>query len=262
MTEQQRGAVAVLGERVVDLVPEGSPDLLRVVPGGSPANVAVGLARLGVVPVLLARSGDDGFSRVLDRHLVDSGLGLAGVVPAGGPSAVAAVERQPDGSAHYDLYLNGVPDLSWTAADLATALAAADRLGAVCWHTGSLASWSGPGWATVLDAWRAAHDAGALTLSYDPNARPGQEPLPEVARRVEEYVRLSDVVKVSDEDLARLFRNGRRTTCARHGRTPVRRSSCSPGDRTASRRGAPGMTASMWRACASSSATRWEPGTR
>jgi fructokinase len=165
--------------------------------------VAVGLARLGVAPLLLARSGSDAFAATLDAHLSAAGLARDGVVPAEGPSAVAVVTRRPDGSAHYDLYLAGVPDLAWTTTDLDRALGAAT--GAACWHTGSLASWSGPGWSVVLDAFRRARADGRMVLSYDPNARPGLEPLAEVARRVAAYVATADVVKVSDEDLALLY---------------------------------------------------------
>lgn len=197
-------AVAVLGERVVDLVPEGD-GLLRPLPGGSPTNVALGLARLGIEPVLLARSGGDGFSRLLDQHLRDNGLSTDGVVHAGGPSALAVVDKQPDGSARYDLYLEAVPDLAWTAPDLSTALAAARAHGAIAWHTGSLASWAGPGAREVLAAFAAARDAGSMALSYDPNARPGVEDPGLVVERVLRYVAVADVVKVSDEDLATLF---------------------------------------------------------
>ncbi|MBC8091791.1 MAG: carbohydrate kinase, partial [Pseudonocardia sp.] len=42
------GIVAVAGEALVDLVPAPVGGYLEIAPGGSPANVAVGLARLGV----------------------------------------------------------------------------------------------------------------------------------------------------------------------------------------------------------------------
>jgi fructokinase len=66
-------------------------------------------------------------------------------------------------------------------------------------------SWLGTGVDDVLAAWRAAHAAGDLTLSYDPNARPGTVPREVMRERVEEFVGLSHVVKVSDEDLAFLY---------------------------------------------------------
>ena len=50
------GVVAVAGEALVDFVPAGRPGLFEAAPGGSPANVAVGLARLQIPVRLLARS--------------------------------------------------------------------------------------------------------------------------------------------------------------------------------------------------------------
>ena len=42
------GIVAVAGEALVDLVPAPVSEYFEARPGGSPANVAVGLSRLGV----------------------------------------------------------------------------------------------------------------------------------------------------------------------------------------------------------------------
>jgi hypothetical protein len=49
------GVVAVAGEALIDFVPAGRNGLFEAVPGGSPANVAVGLARQEVPVRLLAR---------------------------------------------------------------------------------------------------------------------------------------------------------------------------------------------------------------
>ena len=54
---ERAGFVAVAGEALTDLVPAGREGLFEAVPGGGPANVAVGLARLGVPARLLARIG-------------------------------------------------------------------------------------------------------------------------------------------------------------------------------------------------------------
>lgn len=197
--------VAVLGERIVDFVPGEDPQAYRAVAGGSPANVALGVRRLGGEPVLLGRAGDDGLAGVLDRAIVDNGLSTAALLRRTGPSLLAVCTRQDDGSVSYYFYYQGSPDLQWNAADLGEALAAARAAGATAWHTGSLVSWLGPGVDAVLAAWREAHDAGDLTLSYDPNARPGTVPREVMRARVEDFVRLSHVVKVSDEDLAFLY---------------------------------------------------------
>lgn len=197
--------VAVLGERIVDFVPGEDPQAYRAVAGGSPANVALGVRRLGGEPVLLGRAGDDGLAGLLDRAIADNGLSTAALLRRTGPSLLAVCTRQEDGSVSYYFYYQGSPDLLWDEADLGEALAAARAAGATAWHTGSLVSWLGPGVDAVLAAWRAAREAGDLTLSYDPNARPGTVPQEVMRARVEDFVRLSDVVKVSDEDLAFLY---------------------------------------------------------
>lgn len=197
--------IAVLGERIVDFVPGEDPQAYRAVAGGSPANVALGVRRLGGDPVLLGRAGDDGLAGLLDRAIADNGLSTAALLRRTGPSLLAVCTRQDDGSVSYYFYYQGSPDLLWDEADLGEALAAARAAGATAWHTGSLVSWLGPGVDAVLAAWRAAREAGDLTLSYDPNARPGTVPQEVMRARVEDFVRLSDVVKVSDEDLAFLY---------------------------------------------------------
>jgi fructokinase len=197
--------IAVLGERIVDFVPGADPQAYRAVAGGSPANVALGVRRLGGDPVLLGRAGDDGLAGLLDRAIVDNGLSTAALLRRTGPSLLAVCTRQDDGSVSYYFYYQGSPDLLWDEADLGQALAAARAAGATAWHTGSLVSWLGPGVDAVLAAWRAARETGDLTLSYDPNARPGTVPREVMRARVEDFVGLSDVVKVSDEDLAFLY---------------------------------------------------------
>lgn len=197
--------VAVLGERIVDFVPGEDPRSYRAVAGGSPANVALGVRRLGGEPVLLGRAGDDGLAALLDQAIEVNGLSTAALLRRSGPSLLAVCTRADDGSVSYYFYYQGSPDLMWDAADLREALGAARAAGATAWHTGSLVSWLGPGVEAVLDAWRAAHAEGDLTLSYDPNARPGTVPRETMRDTVEEFVRLSHVVKVSDEDLVHLY---------------------------------------------------------
>jgi len=208
--------IAVLGERIVDFVPGDDPQAYRAVAGGSPANVALGVRRLGGEPVLLGRTGDDGLTALLDRAVSDNGLSTAALLRRSGPSLLAVCTRQENGSVSYYFYYQGSPDLLWDEADLGEALSAARAAGATAWHTGSLVSWLGPGVDAVLHAWRAARDAGDLTLSYDPNARPGTVPREVMRERVEDFVRLSDVVKVSDEDLAFLYpEESAEAVCAR-----------------------------------------------
>ena len=75
-----------------------------------------------------------------------------------------------------------------------------------CLHTGSLATVLPPGEANVVDLVEREHERGRVTVSYDPNVRPAL--LGDAVRArpdIEHLVAMSDVVKVSDEDLRWLY---------------------------------------------------------
>ncbi|MFJ8252452.1 carbohydrate kinase [Streptomyces sp. NPDC094466] len=180
----------VVGECVADIVrlPDEAP---RVHPGGSPANVAYGLARLGHRAVLLTQLGPDGNGRLIREHLASGGVDVrtdGSTAPT--PSAVVTLDGA--GQAGYAF------DVSWTLAPVAVEPAPAHV------HTGSIGAVAEPGSATVLDLVRAAR--ATATVSYDPNVRPAlMGDHAAAVRRVEECVGLSDLVKASDEDLEWLY---------------------------------------------------------
>ncbi|MBN9108250.1 MAG: carbohydrate kinase [Pseudonocardia sp.] len=195
------GVVAVAGEALVDIVPAPVAGYHELAPGGSPANTAVGLARLGVPVRMLARLADDLLGRRLRAHLERNGVDLRHVVAAAEPSSMAVVEVDERGVASYDFRVDGTADWQWTAAELADALSVDQRGGpVVALHTGSLALTTAPGAAVLRDLVRRA--APTATVSYDPNCRPllmGDVGV--VLAGVHEMVGLADVVKVSSEDL-------------------------------------------------------------
>jgi len=190
------GVVAVAGEALVDLVPAGRPGLFEAAPGGSPANVAVGLARLDVPVRMVARIADDLLGRRIRAHLADNGVDLAFAVRAEEPSSLAIVALGQDGGAEYDFRVQGTADWQWRDDELTGVLD--DRVLAL--HTGSLALTMQPGADVLRRLLERAR--GAATVSYDPNCRPllmGARD--HVRRRVEGLVALADVVKASAEDL-------------------------------------------------------------
>lgn len=183
--------VLVVGEALVDIVrPDGAEAADgEEHPGGSPANVALGLARLGRDVTLLSRIGDDDRGVRVRRHLEASGVRLAQGTVAPGRTSTATALLDPDGVARYDF------DLDWQLP------AQVDPGAARALHTGSIAAFLQPGGDAVRDLVERAH--GTLTVSYDPNARPAlMGDAAPARRRVEAFVALADVVKVSDEDLA------------------------------------------------------------
>ncbi len=193
--------IAVCGEALVDLV-ETAPSTYRALPGGSPANVAVGVARLGVPVALLARVGLDGFGPILARHLHANGVDDRYLVRTEEPTtlAVAAVDEQ--GRADYVFYLSGTADWQWTADELPDAFDDDVRI----LHTGSLALALAPGASVLEQLMRRERDFDRLLVSYDPNLRPALEPdRAATCRRVERQVAAAHVVKASSDDLAVIY---------------------------------------------------------
>jgi fructokinase len=181
-------------------VPRDRDGLYEAVPGGSPANVAVGLARLEVPTRMVARLADDPFGRRIRRHLAGNGVDLGGVVDAAEPTSLAIVAVDPDGGVSYDFRVDGTADWQWRDEELGGVLDG--RLLAL--HAGSLALTMAPGADALLRLLERAR--GAVTISYDPNCRPLLMGEPARAReRVERLVALADVVKASVEDVAWLL---------------------------------------------------------
>jgi fructokinase len=193
--------IIVAGEALIDLVATDANGGYRAVPGGSPANVAVGLARLEQPVRLLARLGPDAFGRRVREHLVGNGVDLAWAVDATEPTSLAVASLDPTGQATYDFYLTGTADWQWTAAELPAALGGVTAL-----HSGSLALGLPPGAVVLEDLFRREHAEGARTLSVDLNLRPSILTDRNAERaRVERQVRLAHLVKASDEDLGWLY---------------------------------------------------------
>ena len=200
VTGRGPGVVAVAGEALVDFVPAGTDGVFRAAPGGSPANVAVGLARQEVPTRLLARIADDLLGHRLRAHLDGNGVDLSFAVRAAEPTSLAIVAVGRDGVVEYDFRVEGTADWQWRDHELDGALDGE----VVALHAGSLALTMAPG-ADVLQR-LLAEARRELTVSYDPNCRPLLMGSPDAVRgRIEALVALADVVKASADDLAWLL---------------------------------------------------------
>ena len=180
----------VVGEALVDLVGQRGGRTLEAHPGGSPANVALGLGRLGESVTLRTRLGRDAFGEMISAHLGASGVRVDGG-PSDGAATSLAIATLAAGIASYDFRIDWdlgfVPPLP---------------IEARCLHTGSLATILPPGADDVIDLVERERRRGQVTISYDPNVRPALLGDPVSARPgIERLVAASDVVKVSDEDL-------------------------------------------------------------
>jgi len=181
----------VVGEALIDEVIARA----RVArhPGGSPANVALGLARLDVVTRLHTAIGQDEDGELIRRHLSESGVVLTPQSFTGAPTSKAVASLAEDGSATYDF------SLCWEPRKLGD-LGAPKLI-----HTGSLAAFLEPGREITRDIIRRGRAAGTL-ISFDPNVRRSLIPDSDTSRRLfTEIAFSSHLTKLSDEDADFLF---------------------------------------------------------
>ncbi|MFJ9107371.1 PfkB family carbohydrate kinase [Streptomyces sp. NPDC102283] len=191
------GSVLVLGEALVDLVPaDGDAGVRAAQPGGAPANVAVGLARLGGRPSFVGGLGDDAFARSIEAWLTGAGVDLSLSGRSSLPTALAVA----DPGEHGNIYRFHLADTA--TFELPDRTVEAARFGAV--YVGGLAAVVEPAAGVVAATARAAAGAGLLVV--DPNVREDRtlDPVRSLAR-LRELCSLARVVKASDEDLARLW---------------------------------------------------------
>lgn len=195
-------AALVVGESLVDVVRSDTGDAEHV--GGSAANVALALGRLGVSTTLVTRVGTDPRGERVVAHLERDGVTVLTGTPPAPRTATAVATLDDTGAASYDF------DLVW---DLPPVVLPGGLRPAVV-HACSLAVVMEPGCDAVHDVVAGLRD-GAV-VSYDVNLRPGLTGTgPEVVRRVERMAALADLVKASDEDLAALYGTGPEEGAAR-----------------------------------------------
>ncbi|MFP3989715.1 PfkB family carbohydrate kinase [Streptomyces sp. E11-3] len=186
--------VTVVGEVLVDLLWRYGARQVEPVPGGSPANVAVGLHRLGRQATLVTAWGDDAPGAMVQAHLEGQGLDVRRTASASGRTTIALAHLDAEGSASYDFLA------AWDPTDLVVP----DDTAVL--HTGSLAVVVEPGASQVLRLCRALHGAPGRAVVADLNVRPQVQPDRDAYRAA--CLRLAgvtDVVKASDEDLGWLF---------------------------------------------------------
>ncbi|GAA2840718.1 fructokinase [Leucobacter komagatae] len=184
--------VTVVGEALIDVVLHADGRTERV-PGGSPANVALGVARLGVDTAFLGCIGRDGDGEVVVERLSAAGVTVlpGSLSAARTPTAEALIDESGDATYRFDVAWHLPPEEDVALSEVL--------------HIGSYSAFLQPGADTVRELARRSREAGRLTI-FDPNIRPALvgEPGP-VRERFEGLVALADIVKLSDEDAGWLY---------------------------------------------------------
>jgi fructokinase len=186
------------GEALIDFVPvatERGPGYLPL-PGGSPFNVAVAMARLGAPAGYLGKLSTDFFGALLARTLLENGVDDGLVLRGHEPTPLAFVgldEEEPQ----FAIFGTGACDRSIGRDELPDELP--ESVEAL--HFGSYALAVEPAattWATLM-----AREAGKRVIALDPNIRPALVPdRKDHVAALERMLGWVDVVKLSRADLA------------------------------------------------------------
>lgn len=186
--------VWVLGDAVVDLLPESDGRLLPC-PGGAPANVAVGIARLGGTSGFIGRVGDDPFGALMQRTLLTEGVDITFLKQdEWHRTSTVLVDLNDQGERSFTFMVRPSADLFLETTDL-------PRWRHGEWlHLCSIALSAEPSRTSAFTAMTAIRHAGGF-VSFDPNIREDlwqDEHLLRLCLR--QALQLADVVKLSEEE--------------------------------------------------------------
>jgi fructokinase len=191
-----RAPILVAGEALYDLVAHAD-GRVEGHPGGGPFNTARTIGRLRQPVAYLGRLSSDRLGTTHERMLRDDGVDLSCVLRTDDPSTLALASVDDDGTASYAFHAAATAAPGVTPAAALAALPA--QTAAV--YVGTLGLVLEP-LATALEA-VVARVAGRTMVVVDPNCRPGAIADPAAYRaRMGRVLGMSDLVKVSEEDLA------------------------------------------------------------
>jgi fructokinase len=191
--------ILVCGEALIDLfvgVPEGAEIPARAVAGGSPFNVAIGLARLGVRTAFLGGISRDSFGAFLADRLAREGVDDRFLVRCDRLSTISVVATAGDGQPNYAFHGDGAADRSLQLVHLPVSLP--DDICALTFGSYSMAV--EPTGTTFAELAKREH--GHRVISVDPNVRATVvNDMQSWTTAAERFYRTATVVKASYEDI-------------------------------------------------------------
>ncbi|KAL5567771.1 hypothetical protein UlMin_024346 [Ulmus minor] len=202
--DNKNSLVVCFGEMLIDFVPTVSGVSLaeapafKKAPGGAPANVAVGISKLGGSSAFIGKVGADEFGYMLARILEENKVDNSGVrFDSVARTALAFVTLRADGEREFLFFRNPSADMLLREAELDVGLIQKARI----FHYGSISLIEEPCRSTHLAAMRIAKKAGCF-LSYDPNLRLPLWPSPEFAQKeIMSIWDQADLIKISEDEI-------------------------------------------------------------
>lgn len=202
--------IAVLGEALIDLI-AGEGNVYNAHLGGSPFNVAIGLARQGMPVCYLSPFSDDSFGDQLHDALLREGVSLPVVRRSRCPTSLALVTLDEQGYPSYRLYREGIADKDTSFEEIMEHLPQDVSV----FHTGSLAITPSQ-LSKIRQVFSALRERGVL-ISLDINIRlRGSLDVPRYLAGVRSLLPEADFVKASDEDIDAfaLYEDARKSAAA------------------------------------------------
>lgn len=204
-TETDESSLVVcFGEMLIDFVPTtnglslAEAPAFKKAPGGAPANVAVGISRLGGSSAFIGKVGEDEFGYMLADILKENNVNNEGMrFDPGARTALAFVTLRKDGEREFMFYRNPSADMLLQESELDFDLIRKAKI----FHYGSISLITEPCKSAHIAAAKVAKDAGVL-LSYDPNLRLPLWPSSESAREgILSIWETADIIKISEEEI-------------------------------------------------------------
>ncbi|EPS69686.1 fructokinase 3 [Genlisea aurea] len=204
-SESSSSLVVCFGEMLIDFVPTTSglslaeSPAFKKAPGGAPANVAVGIARLGGSSAFIGKVGEDEFGYMLADILKQNNVNNEGMrFDPGARTALAFVTLRKDGEREFMFYRNPSADMLLHESELDFDLIRKAKI----FHFGSISLITEPCRSAHIVAAKSAKDGGAI-LSYDPNLRLPLWPSAEAAREgIFSLWDTADIIKISEEEIS------------------------------------------------------------
>ncbi|MFW9318312.1 aminoimidazole riboside kinase [Glaesserella parasuis] len=184
----------VLGDAVVDLIPDGDNHYLRCA-GGAPANVAVGVSRLGGEAGFIGRVGNDPLGKFMQQTLQAEKVSTEQMILDPQQHTSTVIVGLDQGERSFTFMVNPSADQFLEVNDLPN-FQQGEWL-----HCCSIALINDPSRSTTIEAIRRVKQAGGL-VSFDPNLRESLwSSLDEMKKVVNSVVAMADVLKFSEEEL-------------------------------------------------------------
>ncbi|SHF72450.1 aminoimidazole riboside kinase [Ornithinibacillus halophilus] len=195
-----KNGIISMGEALIDFIPtDHTNSTYFKSPGGAPANVAVGLARLGLPSLFLGMVGKDVLGSFLQNVLHNYGVDISQMqFSTDTRTGLVFVTNTEDGERSFDFYINPSADQKLSKTNINKELFETHKI----FHFGSISLINNP----IKEATKYAVELAEyndMIISFDPNVRLSLWPDEEIAQEtIISMLPKADILKVSEEELA------------------------------------------------------------